>query len=327
MKKIVKCLLTASAMCLLILDTKTVLLGASSGIELCIKSILPALFPFCILSKLINSQLVGKQIPFLRPIGKLCNIPAGAEAILLLGFIGGYPFGAQCISDAYRSKALTKQDAQRMLGFCNNAGPAFLFGIIGPILQNKGSLIGILCIQVISALAVGIILPRHKTRNAHNIVTQNKSLQTALEESIHTMALVCGWVIIFRIVIAFMELWLSAYQSTAVPLIITGILELSNGCIALSKLDQAGAIYLLSSVFLSLGGSCVTMQTAAVTKCIGKSYYLPGKFMQTCLVALLSYITQPVFFNLNDRISITAGILLIPVVIFLLITYILHKKG
>jgi hypothetical protein len=106
-------------MIVLILDTKTVLSGARDGITLCAYTVIPSLFPFFLFSVLLNHILLSGDLRFLHPLGKLTGIPTGAEPLLLIGLIGGYPVGAQCISDAYRNKCISRTDAHRMLGFCS----------------------------------------------------------------------------------------------------------------------------------------------------------------------------------------------------------------
>ena len=123
-RKLIKAIVTAFCLIVLILDSKTAINGASSGITLCITCIIPTLFPFCVLSRLMCSTLLGKNLPFLSCL----KMPEGTESIFVLSFIGGYPIGAQCIEDAYKNGSIPQEDANRMLGFCNNAGPAFLFG-------------------------------------------------------------------------------------------------------------------------------------------------------------------------------------------------------
>ena len=84
----------------LILDAKTALQGARQGVELCLKTVIPSLFPFFVLSILLTSSLLGSRIPLLRPLGRLCGVPKGAESLLIPAFLGGYPVGAQSVPEA-----------------------------------------------------------------------------------------------------------------------------------------------------------------------------------------------------------------------------------
>ena len=79
----------AAGMLVLILDGKTALAGARSGIALCLMTVIPTLFPFIVLSVLLSGALLGASIPPLRPVGKILKMPAGTESLLLCAFLGG----------------------------------------------------------------------------------------------------------------------------------------------------------------------------------------------------------------------------------------------
>ena len=127
-KRIIRGIFAALGILILILDSKTALQGGIAGIEVCLMQVIPALLPFFVLTMLLSSAFTGANIPMLRPLGRLCRMPRGSESLLLLGLLGGYPAGAQSVAEAYRSGQLQRQDAQRLLSFCSNAGPSFLFG-------------------------------------------------------------------------------------------------------------------------------------------------------------------------------------------------------
>ena len=61
--------------------------GARQGVSLCAELILPSLFPFFVLSILLTSSLLGSRIPLLRPLGRLCGVPKGAESLLIPAFL------------------------------------------------------------------------------------------------------------------------------------------------------------------------------------------------------------------------------------------------
>ena len=61
-------------MLLLIFDSKTALEGARAGIDLCIRTVIPSLFPFFVLSMVLTGALMGTSLLWLRPIGALCGV-------------------------------------------------------------------------------------------------------------------------------------------------------------------------------------------------------------------------------------------------------------
>ena len=56
---------------ILILDSRTALIGAQEGIVLCLQTVIPSLFPFFMLSNLLTGSLMGADFRILRPIGRI----------------------------------------------------------------------------------------------------------------------------------------------------------------------------------------------------------------------------------------------------------------
>ena len=272
---------------ILILDGQTALQGAYSGIEMCIKTVIPSLFPFITLSILLTSSLPGLNIPFLRSIGKVCGIPQGAESVLLSGFLGGYPVGAQCVAEAYRIRMISKQDAQRMIAFCSNAGPAFLFGMISPMFPHPGYAWALWGIHVASALLVGVFFPQKQESPVTHAPKESISITDAVQRSLRAMACICGWVVLFRVVISFLFRWFLWLLPIELQVLIVGILELSNGCVELSGISDLCQRFSICSICLSLGGVCVVMQTASVAQGLSIRTYLQGKLVQTLISIFL----------------------------------------
>lgn len=77
----------------LILDGRTAIDGARQGIELCLRTVIPSLFPFFVLSILLTSSLLGSSLAVLRPLGRLFGMPDGAESLLIRRFWAGIPWG------------------------------------------------------------------------------------------------------------------------------------------------------------------------------------------------------------------------------------------
>lgn len=325
-KGLLPAILSSLCLVVLVLDTKTAVEGAKEGIALCTRSILPSLLPFCILSKLICAFVLGNDLKLMHPIEKLTGMPKGAGSILLLSFIGGYPVGAQCINDAYIKGNITQKDATRMLTFCNNAGPAFLFGILSCLFPNTIPLWGLYIVHIISALAVGYILPNKSNCICTLSSKPAPTLSQVVEQCMKTLGLICGWVIIFRIILQFIERWFLWTLDPIRQALIAGILELSNGCLALQQVSNSGLRYILCAFFLSFGGCCVTMQTAAVAGHIRSKLYFPGKLLQALLSVLLAAVTQFFLFKKEDCCLEALLFISIGLIIAILCTVIAYKN-
>lgn len=286
----------ALLMLLLILDSKTVFRGAVDGLQLCVTTVIPALFPFLIISVYANSIWLGSNIRLLHPVGKFCGIPAGAESILLIGMLGGYPVGAQVISDAYKKDQINKHTAKRMLGFCNNAGPAFIFGMIAPLFSSLTTPWILWAIHIVSACIVGVLLP-NKEKGIYSAITRKKtSFTKAMEISMRTMANICGWIVAFRVVLSVLAHWVLWVLPIEMQILLSGALELSNGCINLYSIDSEMNRFILSSIMLSFGGICVGLQTISVAENLGTGMYFPGKLLQCVISSILAVVVCAVLY-------------------------------
>lgn len=272
---------TSIGLLIVILDGKSALEGAQHGVELCLKTVIPSLFPFFVLSVLTVSFLSGEDLSFLRPIGKLLGIPDGMESILIPAFLGGYPVGAQCVASAWKHGQLQKRDAERMLAFSSNAGPAFLFGMAAIQFPGKWAPWILWLIHILGAVFAAIMLKPERPEKMKMKETDPISITDALQSSLKVMANVCGWVILFRVLIHFLKRWLLWFLPTWLQILITGLLELSNGCCELAGISDHTVRFLICSMILGFGGLCVTLQTSSVTRGLSLRFYLIGKLLQT----------------------------------------------
>jgi len=292
----------------LILDGKHAIQAGIEGVELCIRTVIPSLFPFLFLSSLLTSILWGSEFSFLRPLSRQIGIPKGGQSLLIAGFLGGYPAGAQAITEAYRLGKLEKSTAENLLSFCNNAGPAFLFGMTAMQFSSLKQIWMLWAIHILSALLTAWLLAKPAS-SASTLVKRELSLSGSLNGTIRIMASVCGWILLFRITLSFLERWFLWLLPDEIQIIISGFLELSIGSIQLSSIPSEDMRFILCSGMLAFGGLCVAMQTASVTQGLSLRYYFQGKLMQTFFSIALSLL---IIAHSSGWMLICAGILFFP---------------
>ena len=288
-KKLLYSILSAAGVFVLILDGHTALVGASEGISLCINTVIPSLFPFIFLCSVLTNTMWGERFPLLIPIARAVGIPKGGESLLISSVLGGYPTGAQAIASAYCEKRLAWSDAVHLLSFCSNAGPAFLFGMLPIQFPDITFIWALWLIQIMSALIIGLIYyrPAIETVNFHS---KHFSVSESLSQTVKTMSLVCGWIVLFQILTQFIGQWFLWYFPKPIQVIITGLLELSSGCCILSDIASVSLRFLVCTIFLSFGGICVTLQTASVIGELPLRPYLKGKLMQSLISLLIALV-------------------------------------
>lgn len=284
----ISALAAACSMLVLILDGQTASIGAQEGVELCCRVVIPSLFPFLFLSSIFTHALSGTPLPLLRPWGKLCGIPTGMESLLIPAFLGGYPAGAQAVALSCHSGSLSRENAEKLLCFCSNAGPAFIFGLTASVFSEKWVPWLLWGIQILSACTTAVMLRGGPASNVSAFPRKPLSVSDALAITLKSMAYICGWVIVFRILISFLHKWFLWLLPPELQVTVIGALELSNGCLSAATLPDLNHRIVLCSVLLSNGGLCVAMQTKAVLQDLSIRPYLLGKTMQSILSLLFT---------------------------------------
>ena len=106
---------------------QTVFTGASYGLVLWFRHVLPTLLPLydtdqCSDLHTCTSLDLPYHIHFLCPL--LGTSYYGTFAVLT-GFLCGYPMGAKTTSDLLNVNKISRSEASYLLSFCNNTSPAF----------------------------------------------------------------------------------------------------------------------------------------------------------------------------------------------------------
>ena len=240
---------------------------------------------------------------------------------MIAGFFGGYPVGAKVIAESYQSGCIGSAEARRMLGFCSNAGPAFIFGMIRNQFQQPVVSWCLMLIVIVSAILTGYLLPHSKGAEPIHLQKKSAGFIQNFNSSLQAIAAVCGWVILFRVILAFLDRWFLWLLPVNLQVIVSGILELSNGCIELYKINNDGLRFVIAAGMLSLGGLCVYLQTASLTAMLGAGLYFPGKIIQCLISIILSGIVQILLFDAECRVP-NAMILLSVAAIFAILVII-----
>lgn len=282
-----KGILAALGVLILILDSKTATEGALSGIDICLRTVIPSLFPFFVLSNILTKSLYGFPLKPLTFLSRILGIPTEASILLVSTFLGGYPVGAQCVGSYYENGILIKKDAQRLLAYCSNSGPAFIFGLVSFLFEEKWMVWAIWMIQILSTLLVASWFSC-EINLKNDLPINNFNISYAVSSSMRSMGQVCAWVILFRIVISFLKKWVLWIMPACLQIMIIGLLELTNGCIELCALENVRIRFVICAALLSFGGLCIVMQTDSVTADLSLGKYLQGKLLQAIFSAFLA---------------------------------------
>lgn len=274
---------------ILILDSRLAMEEGKKGLELCIKTVIPSLFPFLFLSAVVTVSADIHPKTAIARTARMIGIPYEAAGVLIPAFLGGYPMGAKSIAEMFYRRDLRKEDAERLLAFCSNAGPAFLFGMVSQFFTEKKTVFLLWLIHIAGAILTAWIFSERVSEKTHTAQRMPNTRQSDIMiGAVRGMAVICGWVILFRIVTGFLEKWILWMLPQWIQVILIGFLELSNGCFQLSLIQQEELRFVLCSCMLAFGGICIFFQTAAVTEGLSLNSYMKGKMLQTLFCFLLS---------------------------------------
>lgn len=290
--------------------------AAKDGILLCMNIIIPSLFPFLVFSNVaihcgLANQL-GKYFEFfMKPI---FNVNGASSIAFILGILSGYPVGAKTAIELYHNNYCSKTEAERLLAFCNNSGPAFIISAIGVGIWGRMDVGIILYIaQIISSVIIGIIFGRlwkGKDKKINEKKTKPKSvgLITALVNSVKAstvnIAFICAFVVFFAVVIhllfSFRIIPLTAdFSSNTITFldkksfeqILAGFFEITTG-IKYTALSLTPKNLSITAFILGWSGLSVHCQVLIFLNNSGlsKKPYFLGKICQAILSGIITYI-------------------------------------
>ena len=273
--------------------------AARDAMLLCAQTLIPSLFPFFVLSSLLiacgASELLSALLsPLMRPLFGLSGTGAAA---LALGLCGGYPVGARTAAELVENGALSQEEGERLLAFCNNAGPGFLLGVCGAgVFSSSRAGAALYLIHVAAALCAGLLTCRalppvphgtypHKSAKAQHLSTAfPAAVQNALTGCLNVSAFVVFFTVLARLLLHFLP---EAFASSLPCALLLGFLVLTSGVVSL-PCSRAG--FLACAALLGWGGMSVHCQTLSVLAAtpLSARYYLKGKVLQALLSLLLA---------------------------------------
>ena len=112
----------------------------------------------------------------------------------LMGFLCGFPMGAKVVSELYISCKITAKEAQLLIAFCNNIGPAYFLGLILPILHILGyhSTIPFLFGMYGIPFLYGVLLSyRYMNENKIPVTQQNTKTECINSSTAELLSKVC----------------------------------------------------------------------------------------------------------------------------------------
>lgn len=291
--------------------------GVNSGLDICIDKILPSLLPFFIASSMLTNLGITAYIgKFLSPLSsRLFHVSGAGGSAFIMGLTGGYPLGASYIADLYKNQQIERCEAEKLLIFCNNSGPAFIIGACG-VGVFKSSAVGIFLytVHIIAALFGGVIFSgKSKNTASCEAVLPDMSFADAftisVKSSVNALINVCGFILAFSVLVSMIDAAgafsvlagnLAQYSGAELSFcraLLTGLLELGSGMGSMAGLGITPENLALAAFILGWGGISVHFQTFAVISDtdIKTARYIIGRLIIALFGAVIAYFGAYIF--------------------------------
>jgi len=263
----------------------------------------------------------------------LFNLNGACGTALAMGLIGGYPVGARTAVSLYEKRLCTKAEAQRMLAFCNNAGPAFIFGFVG-MGVFASSRIGLLLYltHIAASITVGVVFRQYGRRGEqctpmqitdrtgkHCSPLQNfpNAFINAVTQAMQSVLNICAFVIFFTVfvrmlfvfgILPFVANVLSLFgmQTTIGYSLFAGLVEITGGLRNLQ--GDAMSSVTLAAFLLGWAGLSVHTQVLSFLSHsnLGIWTYIAGKALHAVISAAYMFIALRIASHDTTTMSIVS---------------------
>ena len=302
MKKKFPLLLSLVCASCLLLFPKEAASGVREGLRLSGTAVIPALFPFMVLTRFLFSTVKFSCPNWLSSaMGRVFGVGGTVFPALLCSFLGGYPVGVSVLTEDYRAGRLTRQETEQALLFCNNSGPGFFVAVVGAVvLQDVTEGLLLYAIHVCAALLCGRLFARKGApiirvkKVPEALLPPSQAFLNAVTGTCQVLLQVSGLICVFSVAAALLKNVLLPCFPLIEPYIplISGLLELSNGVMSL---PASGSSFVLAAFFTSWGGLCVHLQAMSLWQPLG--LHPKGYYFSKLLHGLISALFAAAFFK------------------------------
>lgn len=319
MKNKIAVICSLGTLAALIFSSAAVLDSCKAALKLCAELIIPSLFPFFVVSIILNRLgLPGFIARASAPAARLLFGVSGAgSSALIMGLMGGYPLGAAYIADMHESGAIDTDEAEQLLGFCNNSGPAFIIGAVGAGVFSSAKVgIFLYLVHISAAILTGIILKSRRVTSsaakpaAPSPLPFSLALPEAVKQAVTAIINVCGFVVCFSVFVGLLDAhgvfsvlvgFISArtgFELHWVRALLMGILELGSGVGAMRGLYALPINLALAAFILGWGGLSVHFQTLALLagSNIKGALHFAGRLISASIACVLAYFIGLIIF-------------------------------
>ncbi len=272
--------------------------GFIKGLRLSALSVIPAIFPFFILSDFLFAIYEPKEGILSSLFERLFGISSSGFKAYLIGAICGFPLGVKCASELYNQKRITISECERLSAVSSSPSLAFVISGVGAGLRGsiKDGVLLYFCV-IISSVLTGIIFKHKEQKNefSSEISEQSFNLANSIKKAAYSSISVSAYISFFSIITVLLS---SLAKNEILTVLLSVFLEIGNASVFISNSGvlSPALSFSLTAFALGFSGLSVFMQGAE---------YLPGeaskfkilfmKLIQGVISFLIAYILLSLF--------------------------------
>ena len=275
--------------------------------------VLPMLFPFFILTRLILNLSTFKPNFMDKFFNKAYNTPNGSFLVFFLSVLAGYPMGAKLVSSMYENNQINNVQAKKMLSFCSVSGPMFMVGTVGVAIFNNYRVgLIILISNIIASLINGLIYRGKKEKKENNLIyaPQQNTLADIVYDSLISILMVGAYIVLSFVIIDVIKEFKILYFITIlfenlfnndlnlIEAILTGVIEITRGSIDIYSTNVSLMVKtILTSGIIAFGGISVFLQSLGFLKNLNikPKTLLLQKFTQGLICLIVTFVISIIF--------------------------------
>ena len=268
------------------------------ALSVCAVALIPSIFPFLLFTELLLRVPNGKRLLLAlgKPFSYCFRTKRAGGSAYLIGILFGFPLGIKALAEYRREGRISKEEAQRVLLYSNNTGPAFLVGGIGARLLGSAKIgLFLYALQVLISFlfgcAIGFFHKKEKEASlSYESDAKHFSFSEIMRNAVLQMLSICGYVAFFSVV---GKLLSPLFRRAPLRGILYSLLEIGTASSFLTASISPPSISIpLLSFAVCFSGLSVYLQSLdflAETD-ICTAYYLPIKLLHGFSAFFLSYL-------------------------------------
>ncbi len=262
--------------------------GARYGLLLWYNSVVPALFPFMVLSGLIVSGGGISQImkPFFLVLHPVWGLSEDGCYVLVSGLLCGYPMGAKTCAEFVRDGRISLSEGKFLMAICNHPSPMFLLGFVYPWFQESITIRHLLFCVYVPVVVLAFVAKKiysngpandpfdtvrpDNIRNTFTFKDYKNRVQSkptsgadaAILSSVEVLCKIGGYLVLFSIAIVLIRKF--TWIPESMKLFFIGTLEMTTGIREFGALENWKVGFVASIAALTFGGMSGIFQTKSV---------------------------------------------------------------